>query len=162
MSVYGASTILGLVRQVIKSWFGRCDTQSKYAPSLQAKTIVTRSLPHPKISVNQASTNVGLASWVIWSAIGCSQPWMRYWPPLLAKAIAIPSLPHHENERQRSVNDIWSCIFGNEGGAWLQTFMNKGTAALRGKYSRDISATASGTVTTYSIYRAPTKSFWPF
>jgi len=25
------------------------------------------------------------------------------------------TLPHHETERQRSVNNIWSCILGNEG-----------------------------------------------
>ena len=43
------------------------------------------------------------------------------------------SLPHHENERHWSVKDIWSRIFGNLSGDWVQTFINEVLATFVGK-----------------------------
>jgi len=65
-------------------------------------------------------------------------------------------------ECQQSVNDIWSCIFGNMSGAWSKASIKKDMAAFIGRYVRDILATSSGTVTTYFIYRATTKHSWAF
>jgi hypothetical protein len=63
-------------------------------------------------------------------------------------------------ERQQCVNDIWSCIFSNMSGTWLQASMKKDMAAFIGRYVRDILATSSGTVTTNFMYRATTKYSW--
>jgi len=38
---------------------------------------------------------------------------MWYLLPLGPTATAAHSLPHPENERQWSLKDFWSCIFGN-------------------------------------------------
>jgi hypothetical protein len=43
------------------------------------------------------------------------------------------SLPHHENERQRSINDSWSCILGNLLGERLQIVINEVLAFFIGK-----------------------------
>jgi hypothetical protein len=36
-----------------------------------------------------------------------------YWQLLLVKETATRSSPHSENERQRSINDLWLCKYGN-------------------------------------------------
>jgi len=71
--------------------------------------------PILRMSVNGGSTLFNFESWVIQGLIGCRHPLMRYWRPLGAKTAATRSLPQPENERQRSVHDFWSCIFGNQG-----------------------------------------------
>ena len=71
-------------------------------------------------------------------------------------------LPYRAYEHQQSVNDFWSCIFGNMSGTWSQASINKDMAVFIGKYVREIPATSSGTVTTYFIYSATTKSCWAF
>jgi hypothetical protein len=43
------------------------------------------------------------------------------------------SLPHYENERQRSVNDSWSCILGFLWGDRLQIVINEVLASFIGK-----------------------------
>jgi len=63
----------------------------------------------------------------------------KYWQPFQAKQCLTSRLPHHENERQRSVNNLWSCILDNQGIAQicelitelLTTFIGKNT-----KYKR--------------------------
>jgi len=85
-----------------------------------------------------------------------------YWPSWFAKWAYSRPLPHHEIERQLSVNNFWSCIFGNISGAWSQVSIQKDMAALIGRYVQDIPTTLSGTVTTYFIYRATTKYSWAF
>jgi len=42
-------------------------------------------------------------------------------------------MPHHENERQQSVNDFWSCIMGNLGGDRLHIVINWLLTAFIGK-----------------------------
>ena len=37
------------------------------------------------------------------------------WQPFHLKQCMTHTLPHHGTERQRSVNNIWSCILGNQG-----------------------------------------------
>jgi len=73
-----------------------------------------------------------------------------------------PSWKWASTEHQQSVNNIWSCIFGNMSGAWSKASIQKDMAAFIGRYVRDIPATSSGTVTTYFIYRATTKHSWAF
>jgi len=68
-----------------------------------------------KISVNGASTILGHVSWVIWEAIGCIFSYTKYWLPLEAREKVKSSLAYNENERPRSVNNLWSCILGNLG-----------------------------------------------
>jgi len=58
---------------------------------------------------------------------------MRYWLPLKATTIVTPSQPHPENEGQWSVNDVWSGIFGNLTGDWLQIPINAVLATIWGK-----------------------------
>jgi len=79
----------------------------------------------------------------------CKQPYSR-------------AQPHPENKRQLSVNNIWSCIFGNISGASSQASITKDMADFIGRYVRDIPATSSVAVTTYFIYRAITKYSWAF
>jgi len=71
------------------------------------------------MSVNGAWTIFSFASWVSYVPTGCSHPFMRYWQPLLATTTAKCSLQHPENERQLSVNSFRSCIFFNQGIAWI-------------------------------------------
>jgi len=42
-------------------------------------------------------------------------------------------MPHHENERQLSVNDCWSCIMGNLERDRLHIAINRLLAAFIGK-----------------------------
>jgi len=56
ISINEVSTILGVVTQVIKNWFGRVDTWSKYWPPILAKMWATRFLPHLE-HVHQQSIN---------------------------------------------------------------------------------------------------------
>jgi len=43
-----------------------------------------------------------------------------------------------QNERQRSVNDSWSCIMGNLGGDRLQIVINEVLAAFIGKRATEM------------------------
>ena len=56
-----------------------------------------------------------------------------YWLPELVKIIMTCSLPHPEHERQRSVNDFWSCILGSHTADRLQTVIKKVLAAFMAK-----------------------------
>jgi len=47
------------------------------------------------------------------------------------------SLPHRENERERSVDDFWSCLFCNEHADRLQTVITEILATFTGKTDRD-------------------------
>ena len=47
-------------------------------------------------------------------------------------------LPHLGNQRQQSVNDLWSCILGNLSGDWLQTVINGELAAFISKIESDV------------------------
>jgi len=40
---------------------------------------------------------------------------MMLWQPFHLKQCMTHKLPHHETERQWSINNIWSCILGNQG-----------------------------------------------
>jgi hypothetical protein len=66
----------------------------------------------------------GNAFWEMTHPIGCIQSYWNFWLSLKAKLIAIPSMPHHENERQLSINDYWSCIMGHLVGDSLQIVIN--------------------------------------
>jgi len=120
--------------------------------------------PYPmlKMSVNGASTILGVASWVIRWMVGCSQLGRNYWMPSYAKEITIPSLLHLTNGHQCRVNDLWSWIFGSICDACSHTSINRELSAYIGRLARDISATASGTVTTHLIYNTTTKCWWAF
>jgi len=72
------------------------------------------------------------------------------------------SVNRASTECQQSVNNIWSCIFGNMSGAWSKAYIKQDMAACIVRYVRDILATSSGTVTTYFINRATTKHSWAF
>jgi hypothetical protein len=50
---------------------------------------------------------------------GWGHPFIRYWQPLLAKTTATCYVRHPENQRQRSVNSVRTCIFRNPGIAWI-------------------------------------------
>jgi len=80
----------------------------------------------------------------------------------MQKKQAKRSLPHVENDRQWSINNFVSCIFGNMSGAWLQASINKDMAACIGIYVRNILTSSFGTATTDFIYRATTKYSWAF
>jgi len=73
MSVNSASTIFGLVSQVIKKWLGQCHTYSKYWPPLWAEETVTHSLPHLENkcqrSVNNCWSGMSVKYRVIWSLL---------------------------------------------------------------------------------------------
>jgi len=86
--------------------------------------------PIPRMSVNRVSTTSGFESLVIYVLIGCSHPLMRYWPPLGAKSTAAHSLLYPENEHQCSVNNCWSCRFGNQGIVWLFEHITQQLTAL--------------------------------
>jgi len=79
-----------------------------------------------------------------------------------AKEEATGSLPHAENQRQLSINNFWSRIFGYPSSTWFQTSIKEELTAAVGRWARDIPTTASWTVTTYFIYNAATHSSWAF
>jgi len=85
------------------------------------------------MSVNGASTIFSFASWVSFVPIRCRHPFMRYWQPLQAKTTVTCSLCHPENERQRSVNSFRTCIFRNQGIAWIFACISVLLSALLGK-----------------------------
>jgi len=37
------------------------------------------------------------------------------WQPFRLKLCMTDPLPHHKSERQRSINNVWSCLLGNQG-----------------------------------------------
>jgi len=55
---------------------------------------------------------------------------MRYWQPSVAKTTATGGLLHSENERQQSVNNVWSCILGNQGIAQIFKHLTEQSTAL--------------------------------
>ena len=63
--------------------------------------------------------------------------WM-YRPPLGSKHVDKHSLPHPGNERERSVNNFWSCILGNQSGHWLQIVIIEVLAFFIGKKRSDM------------------------
>jgi hypothetical protein len=44
-----------------------------------------------------------------------NKSYTKWWQPVQWKQCMTHTLPHHETERQRSINNIWSCILGNHG-----------------------------------------------
>jgi len=88
---------------------------------------------HGKMSVNRAATILGQVSLVIENWFGCGYTESKYWLPLLAKILATHSLPHLENEHQRSVNDFWSCILGNQNATSLQRVIKESLSTFIGK-----------------------------
>jgi len=62
---------------------------------------------------------------------------IMYWPPWWSKRIETHALPHPQNDCQRSVDDFWSCVLGNETANRLQTAINQFLAAFIGKTDCD-------------------------
>jgi hypothetical protein len=52
---------------------------------------------------------------------------------LFVKQTATRSSPHSENERQRSVNDLWLCKYGNQKVLWSLLGIIEVLAAFMGK-----------------------------
>ena len=76
-----------------------------------------RHAPCPilKMSVNGVSTIIGVGSWVI-QVLQCgNNSQMELWQPFQLKQRTRHTLHHQETECQWSVNNIWSCILGNQG-----------------------------------------------
>jgi len=88
-----------------------------------------------RMSIDGAAMILSVASWVIYVPIGCRHPSINYWQPLLAKTTATCSLPHPETERQRSVNSVGCCIFGNQGIALIIAFILELLSTMIGKNS---------------------------
>jgi len=42
-------------------------------------------------------------------------------------------MPHHENERQRTINNFWSCVLGNDTSGRVYSITNEFLAAFIGK-----------------------------
>ena len=96
------------------------------------------------MSINGASTIFSFALWVIYVPIGWRQQCMKYWQPLLTKTTATCSLPHHENERQRKVNSVSCCIFGNQGIALIFAFITELLTAIIGNNTHQQKTFPSG------------------
>jgi len=67
------------------------------------------------MTVNGLSTICGVGYWVIYLSQCGNYSYTNLWQPFHFKQCVTHMLPHHETERQRNVNNIWSCILGNEG-----------------------------------------------
>jgi len=52
-------------------------------------------------------------------------------------------IPSWQNERQRSINDSWSCVLGNLMGDWLQIVINAVFDAFIGKRDSETLPTPS-------------------
>ena len=102
---------------------------------------------HPIVSIciNGLWTILILASWVSYVPISCRSPFVRDWQPLLANATATCSLRHPGNECQRRVNRFRTCIYHNQGIAWIFACI---TVLL---------ATLIGTITLYRRWNTDTK-----
>jgi len=50
---------------------------------------------------------------------------MMLWQPFHLKQCMTHKLPHHGTEHQWSVNDIWSCILGNQGITWMNQLITE-------------------------------------
>jgi len=109
------------------------------------------------MNVNGESAIVGHVSWVIWGCDRSNIVINKVLATFIAKNTKDTIPTHLQNERQQSVNDFGSCIMINMSGACSQVSINKDMAAFMGRYVRNISATASGTVITHFIYRATAK-----
>jgi len=55
------------------------------------------------------------------------------WQPFHLKQRMTHELPHHETERQRSVENIGSCILGNRGFTWMNQLITELSTALIAK-----------------------------
>jgi len=55
--------------------------------------------------------------------------------PLHLKQCIAHTLPHHETQRQHSVNNIWSCILGNQGFVRMNALITELLTASMAKYA---------------------------
>jgi len=62
---------------------------------------------------------------------------MRYWLASMAKDRPTHSLPHSGIERQRSINNVWSCKSGNSKAIWSFLSIIKVLAAFIGNKDSD-------------------------
>jgi len=58
------------------------------------------------------------------------------WSPFHLKPCLTHKLPHHETERQQSVNNIWSCILGNQGFMQMNQLITEQLTAFIAKIQR--------------------------
>jgi hypothetical protein len=91
--------------------------------------------PILSMSVNRASTINSFASWVSYLLIGFRHPFIRYWQPLLAKTTVTCSRWHPENDCQRSVNSVRTCILPNQGIVQIFACITVLLIALLGKHT---------------------------
>jgi len=89
--------------------------------------------PILSMSVKGTSTISGLVSTVIHEWLGYCYAWQTYWPLWLATEIATWSPPHFQHECQQSVNDLWSCKYGDSQVTWSLLCITDVLAACIGK-----------------------------
>ena len=85
----------------------------------------------------------GLASWTLNMLCIAIRPYSMQRRPLWAKMPLTISLPPPKNERQRSVNDFWSCILNNPRAMERRYAIIHLSAASTGKNTTDDIASAS-------------------
>jgi hypothetical protein len=86
---------------------------------------------------------VEIASWVIQVAVGFRHPKMRYWLSCWAQPKATHSLPYPESERRPSINDFWSCIWGNLNVAVWHKLRNWVIAAISSNIAHGIEVSSA-------------------
>jgi len=61
--------------------------------------------------------------------------YIKEWQPFQPKQSMSYTSPHHANERQRSVNNLWSCVVGSQGIAQIYELRSELSIAVIGKNS---------------------------
>ena len=96
-----------------------------------------------EMSVNGASTTFCLASWIIQMLGNYSHSLSEYWPPFEADQLGTTLRLSPKNERQRSVNKFWSCIWNDPGAAQRHLPTLHVSATFQSKNAREDIATIS-------------------
>jgi len=97
----------------------------RYWPPLGEKQLQHASCPILKMSINGVSMIISLASGLIYVPQCGYNSLTMSWQPFHLKQLMTHMLPNYKTDRQRSVNNIWSCILVNQGFTWMNELKTK-------------------------------------
>jgi len=86
------------------------------------------------MNVNEASTIFGLPSWLIRVTFYGNDSYTMEWQPFQPKHCMTYIFPYYEIERQRCINNLWSCVFGSQGIASIFELITELLSAFIGKH----------------------------
>jgi hypothetical protein len=83
------------------------------------------SCPILNMGINGVLMIFGLVSWLILVSQCVMNSYMMFWQLFQLKPSMIHMVPHHDTAWQWTVNNIWSCLLGNQGCAQINELITK-------------------------------------